>query len=646
MTTLEHGIDRIRGLSRQAERRIRLGRALNVGAKALCVALAVAVVDVALRKLGLTSERWARVVLALGATAVLCAAAWAWVGRLPAQVGATALDRFHRLHDGLASALAFSGKPRLERTPFMLAAIEDAIAAAPHARPRAAVPIALPRALIAASGLAGLLALIAVFEVRTHLSVAHAATIEPVEMSADDLNDVKDFIQQLQQKDQSDDTRAAVEAFNKLIEDIANQRLDRTEAFRRMASLEQKLLSGSEADKKALEAQLGQMGEELQKAELTKPAGQAMSDAKLDQARDALHELAKRLRAQPPSAADKQRLDQMREALQRAAADAEKRQHAIEQRRKELADDILKREQAAQNRPDGGSDDDEQRLLRKKERELERLDRELDQQKNAGRQLDKLDRELQKAAEDLAKDMGLTAQDLDQGADDINHIQQQERTQEQKEELRQKLEEMRQLMRQGQGSKGRVMRLQRFGRTARGQAGGQQGQGQEGQGQEGQGGAQGQNGQQGQSGQQVQGGQGGHGGETWVLGPNGEKTLMLSKGGGGQGEGSGNGGEGQGQGGRGWGEGHDPKLQGGATNPKMGNEDTQVQGADTGQGGSRSQVILGAAERGFASRGYQKVYTEYHQVAEQSLAKDEIPGGYRFYVKRYFQLIRPRDDRE
>ena len=135
-----------------------------------------------------------------------------------------------------------------------------------------------------------------------------------------------------------------------------------------------------------------------------------------------------------------------------------------------------------------------------------------------------------------------------------------------------------------------------------------------------------------------------------MLGPNGEKIIMLSKGSGGSGGGSqsgqgqgGNGGQGQGSPGRGWGEGHDPKVQGAATNPKMGTEDTQVQGADTGQGGSRSQVILGAAERGFASRGYQKVYTEYHQVAEESLAKDEIPGGYRFYVKRYFQLIRPRD---
>ena len=119
--------------------------------------------------------------------------------------------------------------------------------------------------------------------------------------------------------------------------------------------------------------------------------------------------------------------------------------------------------------------------------------------------------------------------------------------------------------------------------------------------------------------------------------------ISASKGqGGGQGQG-GQGGQG-GQKGPGYGTSHDGNVQGGATNPKMGVQDSQMQGQDTGQGGSRSEVILGAAERGFASRGYQKVYREYHTVAEEALNKDEIPGGYRFYVKRYFQLIRPRDE--
>jgi hypothetical protein len=659
MSTERQGVEPIRRLAARAERRIRLGHTLRVGSGALCAALVVAIVDVALRKLGWVAERPARAVLWLATAGVGIAAVVGWSRRLPDRAGARALDRFHGLHDGLASALAFGERPEAERTPFMAAAIEDAVRAVPRAKPRAAVRIPLPPSLGPATALAGVLALALLFEVRHHVPATHATTLDPMDMAPDDLEDVKDFLQQLKQKDPSDDTRAAIEEFNKLVDDIANRRLDRTEAFRRMEALEQKLLTGSDADKKALEEQLGQIGEEMKKAELTRPLGDALTDDKLEQARDAMHDLAKKMREQGGQI-DKAKLDQMRAALQKAAADAEKRQQEMEQRRQELADDILKHKEKV---ADGGSDE-EQSLLQKKQRELERLDRDLDQQKNSSRQLDRLDRELEQAAEDLMKDLGLTAQDLDQGAEDIHQMQQQQMSEKEKEELKEKLQEMRELMRQqGQGGKGQVARLKRFGRMARGQ--GQQGQGQAGEGQEGQDGqdgqgqqgqnGQGQNGQdgQGQQGQDGQGGQkgrGGSGGETWVLGPNGEKLLMLSKGQGGAGSSpssgqGGAGGEGPSQPGRGWGEGHDPKVQAGATNPKMGTEDTQVQGADSGQGGSRSQVILGAAERGFASRGYHKVYTEYHQVAEESLAKDEIPGGYRFYVKRYFQLIRPREDK-
>jgi hypothetical protein len=607
----------------------------------LCVALAIAIVDVALRRLGAIGERPARFVLAVAGAAIVCTWVIAWRRPLPDRAGARALDRFHGLHERLASALAFAEHPELERTSFMNAAIEDAIAAAPTARPRLAVPISLPPAFGASAGLAALLVGVILFQVRRHAPAAHATTIEPVEMSSDDLDDVKEFLKQLEQNTPSDDTKAAVEEFNKLVDDIANQRLDRTEAFRRMEALEARLLTGSQADKKALEEQLERIGEEMKKAELTKPIGDALAHQKLDQARDAMRELAKKMRTGQEKPIDKAKLDQMREALKKAAADAEERRRQIEQRRRQLADEILKMKEKA---GDAGSDE-ERSLLEKKQRELERLDREYGARTSAGRELDRLDRELQQAAEDLMKDLGASGEDLDQGAEDINRMDQQEATQQEKEELRQRLKELRELVRQqGQGGKGQMSRLRRFARMARGQ-GGSQGQGGEqqgqGDGQDGQGGPQGQ-GDHSQSGQGGQGGSQGPSGETWVLGPNGEKMLMLSKG-----QGSGQGGPGgdgsQGAAGRNWGEGHDPKLQGKASHPKMGTQDTQVQGGDTGQGGSRSQVILGAAERGFASRSYKRVFTEYHQVAEESLARDDIPGGYRFYVKRYFQLIRPRE---
>lgn len=69
----------------------------------------------------------------------------------------------------------------------------------------------------------------------------------------------------------------------------------------------------------------------------------------------------------------------------------------------------------------------------------------------------------------------------------------------------------------------------------------------------------------------------------------------------------------------------------------------QAAGIDSGQGPSNSEVILSAAERGFKGKPYKKVYTDYHTVAEQQINKDQIPDGYRFYVQRYFQLIRPRE---
>jgi hypothetical protein len=87
-------------------------------------------------------------------------------------------------------------------------------------------------------------------------------------------------------------------------------------------------------------------------------------------------------------------------------------------------------------------------------------------------------------------------------------------------------------------------------------------------------------------------------------------------------------------------------VQGAATNSKTGTQDTQVAGQDTGQGGSSSEVIRGAAERGFANKRYTKIYRDYQPVMEEALNKDEIPGGYRFYVRRYFQLIRPRDEQQ
>jgi hypothetical protein len=654
-------LDTIERQARRAERRLRTRRALEWAAKALAAGLVGAAVVLVLRKTGVASERFGRIALVLCAAQVLVVAAVAYTRKLPRRAGAVALDRFHGLADRLSSALSFGELSGDERTPFMLAAIDDAVAHAAQVDPRRAVPMAVPPEWPFLLALVAGVAAISVFEIRRHVPVYTAKTIDAVDVTADDLDAMREFLREIDQRMQTDEAKAATQEFNQLIEDLANKRLDRTEAFRRMQQLEDKLMQGREADAKAFEEALKKMGEELKKSDMTKPAGEALENKNLSEAEKAMHDLAKKLR-ETGKGVDKAQLEKMRDALKKAGEDQSKRAEALANKREELKQDLLKQKQKM---GDAGANEQEKSLLQKKERELERLERESEQQQKAQRELDRLDRELQKAAEDLMKDMNMSAQDLDNAAQDINRMAKQEMTQEEKEQLRQKLQELREMMRQqSQGGQGQMSRLRMFQQKAQGKGqggqqgqgqgqGGQQGQGQEGEGQEGQG-----QGQQGQGqGQQAGNGQGpgqkgqgqgqgqGGGGETWILGPNGEKILMISasKGqGGGQGQG-GQGGQG-GQKGPGYGQGHDPNVQGGATNPKVGVQDTQVQGNDTGQGGSRSEVILGAAERGFASRGYQKVYREYHTVAEEALEKDEIPGGYRFYVRRYFQLIRPREE--
>lgn len=65
--------------------------------------------------------------------------------------------------------------------------------------------------------------------------------------------------------------------------------------------------------------------------------------------------------------------------------------------------------------------------------------------------------------------------------------------------------------------------------------------------------------------------------------------------------------------------------------------------AKAGEGPSRSEIIKSASEEGFATTEYKDVYVDYSSVVEEVMEKEKIPAGYRFYVKRYFQLIKPQE---
>ncbi|WP_437619437.1 hypothetical protein [Sorangium sp. So ce1151] len=636
-------LDRIRSAALAVELRLRFGRALRALPSALTLALAIAAGTLAVHKAlpAHLGEQRARQLLLGAGLLVLATLVVAMLRRLPPRAGTTALDRHHGLQDRLTNALAFEALPAAQRTPLMEAAIDDACEHAGGLRPAGAAPLAVPRELLASAAVGlGVLA-VALLEVRTPRRLAPVAqTIDALTMSPDDIELFKDAAKALDRQDQSPEMKSAVERFNQLIEDIANKRLDRTEAFRRMEALERELLKGAEADLKALEEALKETGIDLKKSDLAKGVGESLEKRDLEKAKKDLKELAEKLRDKKQKF-DKAEIERLRKALAEAASRRKEALAAINEKRAEVREQLLKQKQKASTSDQQKSE--EERLLKKKERELERLDREAEQKERTGRQLDRLDRELAKAAEDLMRDLGMSADDLEQAAEDINRMQQEEMSEQEKEELRQRLEELRELVRQqGQGGKQRMARMLRFGKRARGSQGGgeeQQGQGQEGQqGQDGQGDGE----QEGQNGQQGQG-KGGQGQEL-VIGPGGKKIMMPGgQGQDGQGSGQGNSNGGNQPGGDGAGSGRGGEVAGKRTDPKLGTQDVQAQGLDTQEGPSNSEVILGAAERGFKGTGYKKVFTDYHTVAEQQINKDQIPDGYRFYVNRYFQLIRPRE---
>jgi hypothetical protein len=62
----------------------------------------------------------------------------------------------------------------------------------------------------------------------------------------------------------------------------------------------------------------------------------------------------------------------------------------------------------------------------------------------------------------------------------------------------------------------------------------------------------------------------------------------------------------------------------------------------SGAGPNRAEVIGVAAGRGFATRGYGKVFADYAAAVEDALGATAVPEGKRYIVRRYFDLIRPR----
>jgi hypothetical protein len=87
----------------------------------------------------------------------------------------------------------------------------------------------------------------------------------------------------------------------------------------------------------------------------------------------------------------------------------------------------------------------------------------------------------------------------------------------------------------------------------------------------------------------------------------------------------------------------------GTTATAMGDDPSEAadKGADLalrgqlGEGESLSQLLPGATDNSQAQRRYRELYEAMTPAAQDAVMQEEIPLGSRFFIKRYFEAIRP-----
>ena len=531
------------------------------------------------------------------------------------------LDRHLGTGDRFAAAVDFAN--RAEPTAWMLAAIADARRHLDPERSETAAPLRMPRhgrlaviALVAWFGAAALL--IPMDEVEAQ-GLARSATPGPFALEAVALDAVAQeelLAQEVQETAEIDESldpqiQEATEDLNQLIRGLRTQNLRLETAHQRLASLEARLESfaretGEDALKELERAKRAAARRKKTGRDIS-PLLEAIREARWREAAEALEAIAKK---GPKS---RRRLGRDLERLaKRLESERSKREQKLRQERRRLK----------KKRADSGSlSRRDRRRLRKNQRALERLEREAARAGETGRQLERLERELQSAAQDLLRRSGasdLSPEALKRAADLLRRLQKSERSRAQMRRLAARSEAIRELLRRaaergkkgqdGQKKNGRT----RFMRLARG------------------------------DGEPKGGGAGKRGGKkgksVGMLTRSGvARVQVMSKGAGGATSGR----DPSRSGDSSVGHGHDPDMLGERERTPVRATDVNVAGEE-GEGPSSTQVVSAAAQRGFATRGWKRVHQDYRTVVEERMERQAIPAGHRRYVRRYFNLIRPR----
>ncbi|MBV8758365.1 MAG: hypothetical protein JO257_13850 [Deltaproteobacteria bacterium] len=370
---------------------------------------------------------------------------------------------------------------------------------------------------------------------------------------------------------------------------------------------------------------LSDMGKELKKQDVTKDLGEALEKQDLQKAQQELEKLADKLDKKELSEQQKQELaKKLDEVAKQMEKQDQKDQKQSDQQQQKLQDEIRRLEQQKDQAKNDQQKQDLERRLEDKKRELQKLQKEQEQkeQSEQRRAVKRLQKDMEKAAENLQKPQDQkdkqdqkgqqdgeqegekqASQKLRDAARETGRVDKDQRKQATQKKMSSQMDDLREAMRRAKqrGNKGPQ---DPFNKQGKNQDFAQRSRGQKGQGQ------------------------------AWKPGQGQKGPGDKGK----EGEGQG---DGQQPGGQNWGTEHDDNLTGDPTAKSGGTKDQELQGTSGNKGGSTRETILSAAQKGFASQGYQKVYADYQRIVEEVMRTEKLPSSYKYYVKRYFAKIHP-----
>lgn len=667
------------------ERRIRLQRALHGAVTGACMAALIAITAVALEKATWIDGSSFSALVALGVALIPLFALVTWWPRPDPIALAQRIDETHGLYDRLSTALSLA--TRRDEHPdvddaFILAQLNDALRhidavaldrAAPFKRPADLMPLAI--------FLVAILAVSAV-QLPNHIHPLPDPPLiryTPV-LDAATLAIERDRLEEIRREigdDASPETLELLDELEALLDAAEAGDITEREFLEKLAELQTRFFDESsekdaiealtDALKQAAESLKEEAPEALAEQEEFKELIEALEKKDLAAASKAVEKLAERLLEQ---GLDADQAEQLAELLKNFADKLDKEDQRLQelyekhqQQLDALADKLdLERSEGGQDQQEGGSDEksrldredqtaparteDDPKVYGDVQRELKRL-REGAEAMAEG--LEK-DAEQQRGGEDQQRDpnkpdyQNEVGRGAEQAAQEFEEAAKRQQNAETQEQARRQMEEMRETLkrsqaqqeeqRQAQERRGEQMRD--FLDRARGEKESRSDDEIFGQpGERGEDGSErGAQDQQDQLGEQRDDRAQGEMGEDGQGGPPPDSA-----------DGDGDGLDGDQPGGQ----------QASATGPEgptLGDEETSLDSerireraeAQQGKGQSRSEIIKGASEEGFATTEYQDVFVDYESVVEEVMERDKVPAGYRYYIKRYFQLIRPQQE--